>query len=140
VHAARCPRGMQRTARPTFPVSRIRIAAVQTRRRVILTDERTCCRSKFGFEEDRFGASRVGRGFRPVADRRRCDEFDFVGRQDPPGRGDGSVLGTLSGGRISCALLRDRLRAVAGSTRAAGGEVRAKARSLPAVIALTAGK
>src|SRR4029450_12550885 len=123
-----------------FVISRFRIAAVQTRRRVIATDECKCCGSKFGFEEDRFDTSRAGRDFCPVADRGRGDKFDLVSREDSPGRGDGYILGTLSGGGIFCALLRYRLRAVAASARAAERNVGAKARSLSAVIAPSAEK
>ena len=68
------------------------------------------------------------------------DEFDLVSGEDSPGRWDGCVLGPLSGSGIFCALLPDRLRAVAASTRAAEGNVRTKARGLFADIALAAGE
>ena len=55
------------------------IAAEQTRWRVILTNERTCSRSKFGSKENNPGAPRSRRGFDGVADRRRCDELDHAG-------------------------------------------------------------
>ena len=48
--------------------------------------------------------------------------------------------GHLSGSRIFCAVLRDRLRAVAASTRAAEGNVRTEARGVFAGIALATGK
>ena len=48
--------------------------------------------------------------------------------------------GTLSGSGILCALLPDRLRAVAASTRAAEGNVGTKARGVFAGIALAAGE
>ena len=47
---------------------------------------------------------------------------------------------TFPGSGIFSALLRHRLRAVTASARTAEGDVRAEARSLSAVIALTAGK
>src|SRR5437867_6632841 len=53
------------------------IATEQTRRRVIPTDELICCRSKFGFQENHFGASWSRRGFHAVADRRLCSECDL---------------------------------------------------------------
>src|SRR5436309_15943457 len=55
-----------------------RIAAEQTRWRVILKNERTCSRSKFRFKENHPGASRAWGGFDGIADRRRCDELDLV--------------------------------------------------------------
>src|SRR4029077_15374870 len=112
---------------PPYPLLsfRFRIAAAQTGSTVILTNERTCSRSKFGSKKNHPGASRARRGFHAVADRRRCDEFDLVSRQDSSGRWDDCILGTLSGGRICCVVLRDRLRAVAAGTRAAERNVRA---------------
>ena len=93
----------------------------------MLTDERTCCRSKLGAEENYFGASRVGRDFGPVADHRRCDELDLLRGENSSGRGYRRVLGHLSGSGIFCALLRDRLRAIAASTRAAERNIGTKA-------------
>ena len=106
----------------------------------MVSNECECCGSKFGFEENSFDTSRAGRDFHTVADRRRCHEFDFVGRQNSPDRGDGSVLGTLSDRGIFCVVLRDRLRAVAASACTAEGDVGANARSLSAVVAPAAGK
>src|SRR5712671_4935930 len=54
------------------------IATEQTRWRVTLTNEYTCSRSTFGSKENHPGASRAGRGFDGVADRRRCDELDLA--------------------------------------------------------------
>ena len=116
------------------------IAAEQTRRRIIPIDECACCGSKFGSTENYFGASWGGRGFHAVADRRRCDELDLVSRPDSPCRWDDCFLGTLSGGRIFCALLHNRLRAVVASTRAAEGDVGAKTRGLFTDIAFAVGK
>jgi hypothetical protein len=106
----------------------------------MLTNERTCSRSKFGSKENHPGASRARRGFHGVADHRRCDKLDLLRGENSPGRWDGRVLGTLPGSGIFCALLPDRLRAVAASTRAAERDVGTKARGVFAEIAFAAGE
>src|SRR5215510_13337354 len=119
-------------------ISEKHIAAKLTRRRVIPTDDRTCCRSKFGSEENHNGASRARRDFNAVADDCRCDKLDFFSRQDSPSCGNCCFLGSLFSGGIFCALLRVRLRAVATSIGAAEGDLRAEARGVFASIAVAA--
>src|SRR6266513_3643987 len=58
------------------------IATERTRWRVILTNECTGSRSKFDSKANYPSASRARRDFHGVVDRRRCDEFDLVSRQD----------------------------------------------------------
>src|SRR4029453_7909071 len=117
-----------------------RIAAAQTRRRVILTNERKYSRSKFHSEEKHLGASRPRRGVHTVTDRRRCYELDLIGRQNSPDRRDNCVLGHLSGSRIFYALLRDCLRPIATGIGAAKRDVRAEARRIFAGITLAPGE
>src|SRR3954451_13229359 len=74
------------------PISRFRIAGERRLRTVILRNEHIYSRSKFGSEENHFGASRIGRDFHAVADRRRWDEFNLVSREDSPARWDGCFL------------------------------------------------
>src|SRR5262245_13238547 len=115
---------------------RFGIAAAQTGSTVIFTNECTCDRSKFESKENHPGASCARRGFAALAGGRWCDEFDLISRQDSPCRWYGRLLGALSRSRISCAVLRDRLRAVATSARAAEGNVGTEARGLFAGLAL----
>src|SRR6266487_5082501 len=119
-----------------FLFSRFRIAAAQTRWRVTPTNECTYSRSKFGSKENHPGAFRVRRDFHAVTDHRRCGKFDFLRGQGSPGRGYRRVLGHLSGSGIFCALLPDRLRAVAASPRAAERDVGTEARGVFADVAL----
>ena len=122
--------------RPASHRDALQFAAEQSRWRVIPTNECTSYRSKFGSKENHPGVSRAGRSFHALADCRWCDELDLLRGQNSPDRWNGCVLGHLSGRGIFCALLYDRLRAVAASTRAAEGDVGTEARGVFAGIAL----